>query len=95
MWVVVPVVRKLLNIEKSTFQANTDEYQIKVTAHRTGVPINTQRLDDPVVYNIVVNKLFFGAPWCVWKVILAMLVASFVVIRYLVPSLMRTLVSMT
>lgn len=79
--------RQLLNIDKLVFKnplAITEQF-VNVTAIRTGVPLDHMSLADPVIYNIVLEELFFGVPWHVWRLAILVISISFITVRYLVP----------
>ena len=61
--------RKLLSVEQHQFMAESDSYNIKVTAHRNGVPVDVERLKDPIIFNIIVNRLYLGCSIETWKIL--------------------------
>ncbi|XP_074623480.1 uncharacterized protein LOC141881586 [Acropora palmata] len=83
--------RRLLNIEKIVFdnQKTVVEQFANVTAIRTGVPLQPASLTNPVVYNIVLEELFMGIPWQVWKLAVIVLLISFFIVKYLVPHALK------
>jgi len=79
--------RQLLNIDKLVFTNHLTlmEQFANVTAIRTGVPINSASLAEPVVYNIVLEELCLGVPWHVWRLAALVVLIVFVVVKYLAP----------
>ncbi|KAM7429090.1 hypothetical protein ABFA07_020025 [Porites harrisoni] len=79
--------RQLLNIDKLVFnnQLTDMEQFANVTVIRTGVPLNPASLGEPVLYNIVLEELFFGVPWHVWKLVVLVIGIIIITVRCLVP----------
>lgn len=83
------VSRKLLNVEQLQFVAVSRNYLIKVTAYRTGFPQNLKRLDDPVLFNIIVNRLYLSCSLETWKLLISSMVLVILILRYGVPIAIR------
>ncbi|XP_031556496.1 uncharacterized protein LOC116293231 [Actinia tenebrosa] len=82
--------RKLLNTEKIVFENDQhNEQYAKVTAIRTGVPLHSSRLQDPVIYNIVLEKLYLGLPWEVWKTGMFIVITLAIIMKYVLPQLQK------
>jgi len=81
--------RSLLNVEQLQFSTNVQRnFMVKVTAHRTGVPLDKARLDDPVYFNIILNRLFLGCSLSTWKMIMSLIVLIGLTIKFMVPRLL-------
>jgi len=80
--------RHLLNIEKSVFntESSTQGYVAEVVAHRVGFPYNRERLNDPVVFDIILESVHFGLTQNSWRMVLIALILCGIVFRYLVPA---------
>ncbi|XP_066924936.1 uncharacterized protein [Clytia hemisphaerica] len=81
--------RKLLNVEQLQWKAGSKSYIIKVRAHRTGVPINLKRLQDPVPFNIIVNRLYLGCSLATWKLITSIVFTIVLVLKFSLPRLLK------
>jgi hypothetical protein len=78
--------RRLLNTEKSQFTVESGKtYIAVVTAHRTGVSVYLEVLQQPVVFNIVLSTLYYGLPQEVWKLVFLVLLAIIVSVVWLAP----------
>ena len=78
--------RKLLNVEQLQFLADDETYFIDIRAYRTGVPIDEKLLEDPVPFNIIVNRLFYGCSYETWKILAFGLLLIFVVLKFIHPA---------
>ena len=79
--------RKILNNEKTVVAGvNTNVvHVITVIAHRTGKPMDRKMLDDPVIFNIVVNRLYMGLTLDSIKMLSLVLLLIVLTVKYVVP----------
>ncbi|KAL9967081.1 hypothetical protein ACROYT_G025244 [Oculina patagonica] len=77
--------RKLLNIDKLVFSNHLTEQYANVTAIRTGIPYDPASLAEPVVYNIVLERLLLGIPWHSWRLVVLVLVITYFTVKCFVP----------
>lgn len=87
--------RHMFNIEKTVFTTNhiTEGYMIRLTARRTGFPWNSERMYDPVVYDIALDTLHFGLSAESWQVVGYAFLIFFSCAWYIVPRVHEYIVS--
>lgn len=83
--------RKVLSVEQLQFTAESDIYRIRVTAFRNGLPHDMERLKDPILFNIIINRLYFGCSYETWKILSMCVIIIAVIILFLSPFLHKIL----
>jgi hypothetical protein len=87
----IQYTRSLLNIEKMTFQTDNNGdiigqsrldgfYEIEVTAERRGVSPQRNHDQRPVPFTIILETMYFGVPWGVYRLTALFLGVTFCVL---------------
>ncbi|XP_032222348.1 uncharacterized protein LOC5521338 isoform X2 [Nematostella vectensis] len=83
-----PSKRRLLNTEKISFVIDKGYNMFaQVTAVRTGHPNSLDSLNNPVVYSIVVERLYVGLTWGAWKLGMITIFAVTLTLKLILPNI--------